>query len=83
MTRGRPLFLSAVGRSILENQLLTRSESVPKGLEAALVGWVQPTEYQGFALVGCTHPTTVRRGFWDRLSVHARYGVPRTYPWPD
>ena len=34
-------------------------ESVPKGSEAALVGWVQPTEYQGFALVG--FPTTLDR----------------------
>ena len=59
---GRAL-LSITAQAFTQNLL----ESVPKGSEAALVGWVQPTEYQGFALVGCTHPTTVRRGFWDRL----------------
>jgi len=35
------------------------SESVPEGSEAIFVGWVRPTEFQGCASVGRTHPTMV------------------------
>ena len=43
-------------------------ESVPEGAESVSVRWVQPTKCQGFTSVGCTHPTTVQPGFWNRLS---------------
>jgi hypothetical protein len=37
--------------------------------EAGFGGWVKPTNSQGFPSVGFTHPTTVKQGFWNRLSV--------------
>jgi hypothetical protein len=52
--------------------LLNRSANVrgvrvsPRRVDFGSVGWVQPTDCQGIISVGCTHPTTVEQGFWDR-----------------
>src|SRR5262249_22233670 len=55
-------------------------ESVPEGAEVDVVGWVKPTDPHAcqVASVGCTHPTTVRPCFGNRLQ-----GVGRLHQEPE